>query len=277
MKKAILGALILIILLFYLPSCTPETSQGVYDALLRDFEEAQQQIDELTEESALQTNYDNLQAKYEDLVKQQKQAALRNPTWAELKEFLQRDKTDTLSYVKDVFDCGGFSITLRDNAWVEGIRCAYVEISFSAGEGHALNAFNTTDNGVVYVDNTENDQIAYVAINQPYGKIALDGVKPEYIACTGDPTEFWEALSYTTHSNLFSYDYCADYLKRRQFYDESVEAYNKAADEYDKGSTKWSHSQLATWFDNLEALKQDLGSRFYQPADAVRVVEVYWN
>jgi len=298
-KKVILGVLILIALLFCLPSCALVISQEEHNALQSNLDNAQRKINVLTENlTALQTNYeklqddydglqddyeglqddyDELQANYGSLLERLKQSALENPTWLELKEFLELDDTDTLLYNEDNFDCSGFAITLRDRAWKYGIRCAYVEVGFSEGEGHALNAFNTTDRGLIYVDDTEDDQIAYVEINQLYGAIHIGEVKLEYIACTGSPAEFWTSLTYNTHANPFSYDYYIDYQRRTKFYNESVDAYNKAVDEYNKGSTKWSYSQLTSWHDNLKALEQDLGSIFYEPMEAVKSIEVYWN
>ena len=278
MKKAILGALIVIALLFCLPSCTPTISQEEYNTLQSNLDNAQHKIDELTENlTALQANYESLQDDYESLLVRLKQSTLKNSTWAELKRFLEQDDTDTLPYIENNFDCSGFAITLRDRAWRYGIRCAYVEVSFSGIEGHALNAFETTDRGLIYVDNTEGDKIAYVEINQPYGTIHLDGVLFEYIACTGSPAEFWKPLTYTTHPSPFSYDYYVDYQRRSKFYNESVEAYNKAVDEYNKGSEKWSYSQLTKWLENLELLRQDLGTNYYEPLGVVKNIEAYWN
>ena len=278
MKKAILTALILFVFLFCLQSCAPATSRDEYNALQSSLDNAQRKIDELTENlAALRADYEDLQANYENLLERLKQSTLKNPTWLELKEFLRQDDTDELPYIEGNFDCTGFAVTLRDRAYRCGIRCAFVEVGFSEGSGHALNAFETTDKGLIYVDNTKADQIAYVEINQLYGTVYLGGVKSEYITCSGSPAEFYGLLNYGTHSSLFSYDYYLDYKRRREFYEESVEAYNKAVDEYNKGSTKWSYSQLTTWLDNLEALEEDLGSVFYEPAAVVESVEVYWN
>ena len=305
-KKAILGVSILLVLLFCLPSCAPVVSQEEYDALQSRLDNAQGEIDALKADlAALQDNYENLQADYEGLqanygslqddyeslqadynslqtdyegsLERLKQSELENPTWSELKRFLERDDTDTVPYVKDSFDCSGFAITLRDRAWRYSMRCAYVELGFSKKEGHALNAFETTDEGLIYVDNTELDQIAYIEIGQPYGLIHLDAVKSKYIACTGDPDEFWGSPDYRTHSHPFSYDYYIDYQKRVQFREESMEAFNEAVEEFNSGSREWSLSQLESWRENLEALGEDIGSIFREPVEVVETVEVYWD
>ena len=79
----------------------------------------------------------------------------KNPTWKELKSFLAVDHTDNLSYVDGSFTCGDFAEVLHNNAEKAGIRAAWVAIDFSSGGvGHANNAFNTTDEGLVYIDDT---------------------------------------------------------------------------------------------------------------------------
>ena len=61
--------------------------------------------------------------------------------------------------------CGDFAERLHNNAEMAGIRCAYVAIDLSgytdpnnygigSNTGHALDAFQTTDRGLVYVDDT---------------------------------------------------------------------------------------------------------------------------
>jgi hypothetical protein len=203
---------------------------------------------------------------------------LRNPTWSELEEFLKADDTDTLPYIVGVFDCSGFGVTLRDRAWKHGIRSAYVIVEPVLGglEAHAFNAFETTDRGLVYVE-PQDDTIAYVRLNQPYGTIHLSGVKPEYIDVSGNPAEFWGPLTYRTHPNPFSYDYFLEHQRRLRFYDESLQAYKEAVAEFNRGGTRWARSQLLAWLANLEALEQDLGPRTGAFDVMVATVLAYWN
>jgi len=217
-----------------------------------------------------------LQADYENLLNATLKSTLKNPTWEELKSFLEQDDTDRIEYRPGEFDCTGFAITLRDRAWRLGFRCAYVEIEFAEGGGHALNAFQTVDRGLVFVDVVGKDAIAYVQVGQPYGLISLNAVRSRYIDCSGDPAEFWGSLNYTTHPNPFSYDYYVAYQKRVEFYNASIEAYNKAVDEYNRGVGKYSYSQLQSWYENLEALSEELGP-LYEPLGKVKNVEMYWD
>jgi len=90
---------------------------------------------------------------------------LRNPSWAQLKDFLYEDDTDKMAYVYPTTVCHHFALRLQQNAKAAGWRCAYVEVKLQgypdpygygipSSTGHALNAFQTTDRGLVYVDCT---------------------------------------------------------------------------------------------------------------------------
>lgn len=74
-----------------------------------------------------------------------------NPKWVELLDFLQEDKTDENTYVPDVYVCRHFARDLHNNAELAGIRAAYVAVKLP-GAAHALNAFKTTDRGLVFID-----------------------------------------------------------------------------------------------------------------------------
>ena len=78
----------------------------------------------------------------------------RNPTWSELVSFLQQDETDEQTYDYASFVCADFAEMLHNNAEDAGIIAAYVSLDGTGGLalGHALNAFYTTDRGLVYID-----------------------------------------------------------------------------------------------------------------------------
>jgi hypothetical protein len=48
--------------------------------------------------------------------------------------------------------CADYAEIVHNNAEVLGIRSAYVTITFEDGSGHALNAFNTIDRGLIFID-----------------------------------------------------------------------------------------------------------------------------
>lgn len=101
-----------------------------------------------------------------------------NPTWAELKAFLAQDLTEHHQYILNEYDCSQFSRDLHNRAEAAGIRTAEVHIDF-IGEsvGHALNAFLTTDYGLVYVDCTEApDKIARLKAGLTYRAVTVVAV-----------------------------------------------------------------------------------------------------
>jgi len=134
--------------------------------------------------------------------------SLRDPSWQELIEFLKEDETDTYIYRADKFDCTGFAITLRDRAIARGFRCAYVVVEFSDGGAHALNAFQTSDKGLVFVGVTSSkdrsyasyDKVVYLKIGEYYGMISLEAVNWRYINTSlYNVDEFWKPLTYIIH------------------------------------------------------------------------------
>jgi hypothetical protein len=78
-----------------------------------------------------------------------------NPTWEQLLTFLENDHTDENPYVDGMYTCGNYAEDIFNHAESKGIRTAVVCISFKDNTmGHALNAFQTTDNGLVFIDCT---------------------------------------------------------------------------------------------------------------------------
>lgn len=221
------------------------------------------------------------------------ESQLRNPAWEELKRFIETDKTDTLEYIPDEFDCEGFTITLRDHAWRRGFRSGYVALGLGENvSGHTLNAFQTTDKGLVYIDNSEHDTLAYVKSGEVYGTIAFDGVKETFIDCSMPPEEFWKPIARSHYSgSLFDYAYYENYAEREEFYSQSIAAYNEEVGDYNsavnafhRGAGSYSKKELEewdarldSWSDNLDELVKDLGSFRLEPMGTVRSVEIYWN
>ena len=75
-----------------------------------------------------------------------------DPTWSELISFLRRDTTDQIPYQDYEFVCSDYAEMLHNNAEAAGIKAAWVGVDFYGEEvGHAVNAFNVTDKGLVYI------------------------------------------------------------------------------------------------------------------------------
>jgi hypothetical protein len=75
--------------------------------------------------------------------------------YSEVVTFLRTDQTDKNEYVEQVFDCVTFTKLVKEDANGEGIKCAFVIMDLSGAKkntSHAINAFETTDRGIVYFD-----------------------------------------------------------------------------------------------------------------------------
>ena len=115
-----------------------------------------------------------------------RELALCNPSWAELKAFLLVDDTDKMRYVYPTTVCADFADKLQRNAKDAGWRCAVVSMRVTgyddpfnygipSNTGHACNAFETTDRGLIYIDctgsssgigPTHHDRIAQIEIGK---------------------------------------------------------------------------------------------------------------
>ena len=108
-----------------------------------------------------------------------------DPAYTQLVSFLKSDKTDEYPYtaangapntyygtakshvdltrIQNIIDgtaepnnpdvCSDFAERLHNDAEMAGIRCAYVSVALSTGL-HALDAFQTSDKGLIYIDDT---------------------------------------------------------------------------------------------------------------------------
>ncbi len=78
-----------------------------------------------------------------------------NPTYGEVMEFLRTDDTVKHQYRKPDYTCADFAEDLQNNAERLGLNCGYASMRFLGKDsGHAVNVFNTVDQGLVYVDDT---------------------------------------------------------------------------------------------------------------------------
>ncbi len=287
----IAGLMMLAVAGFLLNSCDSGSNCETSEVRNADL---QAQVDSLkVDHTTASQKIASLEADLQDIIENAGESTLKNPTWEELKRFIEVDQTDTLEYVPGKFDCEGFTVTLRDNSWRRGFRSAYMAIGLGENSaGHTLNAFQTANEGLVYIDNTQQDTVGYIETAKAYGTIAIAGVKEEYIACTTRFDEFWKPLTYAQYSgSIFDYAYYENYTKRDEFYSNSVSAYNSQVSDYNsavnafnQGNRTYSHSELEdwegrleAWSDNLDKLIDDLGSIRIEPLGTVDSIEIYWN
>jgi hypothetical protein len=128
-----------------------------------------------------------------------------DPTYQEMVNFILSDDTDRIPYNSYSFVCIDFAVRVHDNAERANITSAVVCSMFSDGIGHALNAFNTTDRGWVYVDCTggdpgdpiNHDKFATFAMGQPYKVSPMTNIGnyyylPNLDGVVVDYTIFWK-------------------------------------------------------------------------------------
>jgi hypothetical protein len=108
---------------------------------------------------------------------------LRDPTYQEAVSFIEQDRTDENEYVEDIYVCSHFTRDVCNNAEGKGFRCAYVEIRYPDG-GHAIVAFDTVDEELVYFDAITDERVRPVI-----GKRYYQCVEPK-------PGYYYEESSY---------------------------------------------------------------------------------
>lgn len=105
-----------------------------------------------------------------------------DPTWAELEAFLWYDQTDKILYIErgypNSYVCANYAEELHNNAEAMGIRAGYVHIELASGGNHALNAFNTIDRGLVFIDDTGAETATYPCPRDRTANVQIGG---EYI------------------------------------------------------------------------------------------------
>ena len=237
-----------------------------------------------------------------------------DPTWDELMSFLKRDDTDEQPYIEDSFVCADFAEMLHNNAEASGIKAAYVGVDFIVGEGHAINTFNTTDKGLVYVDCTrgfstpliaeltdsekreerEHDKIAYVVEGKEYGLISIDKATSSEHWFYEDYTKKWEELE----KDIDAYNNDVEvYNNDVKVYERDGEAYEKAVggrtyirdpEEYERLNKMYNDlkaiekeldirgNELDARRNRLDERQEELGYYRWESLGAVTEVDVYW-
>jgi len=199
-----------------------------------------------------------------------------DPTYDQLINFLNQDGTDALPYTTS-FVCANFADMLYNNAESDGIRAAYVVLD---GINHALNAFQTTDKGLIYIDFTGNDpsivqpiasygetdfgtsknykKVAYIEVGKPLGLISLDVVSNYGFQYSG--YEQWTTDMRAFNSILDSYN-------------SRVQADN-ANGGVIRGSVEYLQMQQLKR--QLITLSTKLGT-FWEPVGTVIKIELFWK
>jgi len=207
-------------------------------------------------------------------------------SFAELKSFILEDDADEETYIVGVRMCGDFAETLHNNAERAGIRAAWVGVDFEDDIiGHALNAFQTTDRGLAYIDCTgeglkavtyeerlyevlypcEYDTIAYVERGKEYGVLSIDKAESLQYSFYIEYTQNWQ-----------------EYGDMLEDYNNEVAAFNQALGgrttlaEPEYSEFKAWEAELAEKERILDGLARKLGNCRFGPLGIVKAVEIYW-
>jgi hypothetical protein len=122
----------------------------------------------------------------------------KDPSWDELVVFIQTDTTDSRMYIDTFYwgyVCSDYAQDVHNNAEAAGIRAAWVGIDFEEGEpGHALNAFQTIDKGLVFIDCTSWDTVAYAEKGKELGYIDLDEAYSTEYSYYEENKQIWQLI-----------------------------------------------------------------------------------
>ena len=176
-----------------------------------------------------------------------------DPTYATLVGFINQDPTDEAAYMDFDSDssfaflgrtCGDFAETVHNNAEAAGIRAALVTIQFEAQDvGHALNAFETTDKGLIYIDCTGQDLASWLVEHN----VRIDKTTKE-VTFEEESFTSWDKVAYVEIGKEYglmaldqaessSYTFYEEYKQKQQEYAESVSDYNDEVTLYNQAVT----------------------------------------
>jgi hypothetical protein len=221
-----------------------------------------------------------------------------NPTYDELIAFIQEDTTDTNDYLEHPrigYVCADFAEDVHNDAEAAGIRAAWVSLDFGKDDkGHACNAFDTTDMGLVYIDCT--GQSFSSKLN-----FRLAETEEGFSFVSDSPTN-WDAIAYVeigkecglipiTRAKALSYSFYEEYKQEWQEYRELINNFNDEVAQFNqeiKGKTYYEGSpelaRIEAWKAELEKqgelidkLSGELGNVWLEPKGIVKDIYIYWG
>jgi hypothetical protein len=206
-----------------------------------------------------------------------------DPTWTEVLKFLSADNTDAHPYYPDKYVCANYAAQFYENAQKGGLRCAYVVLN---GINHALNAFNTTDKGFIYVDFTGKQynpkfafngvlnykKIAYVQDGNGYGLISLDTVISNNYGFDYPTFIDWHAKAIVFENTL--QDYNTDVNQYNAFIKDKVFTYG--SEDYEKANS-WQRTLELTRTKLLDDTKLIGPVWDFSEYGNVTMSEVFWK
>jgi hypothetical protein len=94
-------------------------------------------------------------------------SSLQNPTFDQAVRFIASDPTDRHPYITGEYVCSNFADDFQTNAKKVGFNCGIVTVLSSNLSSHALNCFNTTDKGMIFVE-PQTDNLIKLDSNELY-------------------------------------------------------------------------------------------------------------
>jgi hypothetical protein len=221
-----------------------------------------------------------------------------DPTYAELVAFIQQDATDTKHYLEHPrigYVCADFAEDVHNNAEAAGIRAASVSVDFEGGgQGHACNAFDTIDRGLVYIDCT--GQSFSDKLN-----IHLEETEDGFVFVDDNP-DSWDAVAYIrvgeeygliplAKAGALYYNFYQEYKEKWQIYQELLASFNDEVARFNQeiqGKTYYEGSaelarmedwqaELVRQSQLLDRLSGELGDIWFEPKGIVKDVWVHWG
>jgi len=162
-----------------------QTQLATAQTLLADYKKTMQALGIAVHSNTTTWNFNGLSWAHND----SSQAV--NPTWAQLTAFIAQDTTDQHVYNIKTYNCVNYATTVYNNAENLKIESATVTINLrNSSAGHAVNAFITSDYGLVYVDCTGSDAIARIQTGKVYRAAAPNVVSPAQV----NNNSWWDGL-----------------------------------------------------------------------------------
>jgi hypothetical protein len=204
-------------------------------------------------------------------------------------QFLKDDTTDQRPYQVGTFVCTDFAETVQHNAELAGINCAWVSLG---GIQHAIDAFNTTDKGLAYIDCT----------GSGYIPVAQTGIYRGQPASVSQAPASWDKVAYVETGKAYgvisldyasdvSYTFYEDYETRLANFKSEQDSYNEEVEQFQlwqAGRTiyvgtpdaweqnQW-YNQLESERSKLERLEKDFGFGWgWDSLGIVKSVDIYW-
>ena len=221
-----------------------------------------------------------------------------NPTYEELVAFIQQDTTDTNDYLEHPrigYVCADFAEDVHNNAEAAGIRAAWVSLhNEGSDKGHACNAFDTIDMGLVYIDCTGqrfSDKLNFRLVETEEG-----------FSFVSDSPTSWDAIAYAeigkeyglipiTKAKALTYSFYEEYTQKWQEYRELLNNFNNEVTQfnqeiegktYHKGSSELA--RIEAWKADLERqgelldkLSEELGNVWLEPKGIVKDINIHWG